>query len=177
MATCALSWGFGLTKEKKTPSKKTLKSPAPSGEGAVPRWIKFLGQEAGHVEGSRKAGGNGRKFTDACERSLRILSNIRGSRSPSSSNGELKVVESTRISIMGMIPSLHLGVGGFPRAVWLRGPSGRGRDLKDEHWTNWRRDVALRSTEAKEGRRICRGRFRSGVGFRYINFSQMVTND
>ena len=36
MATCASSWGFGLMKEKKTPSKKTLKTPAPSGEGAVP---------------------------------------------------------------------------------------------------------------------------------------------
>ena len=102
MATCASSWGFGLTKEKKTPSKKTLKTPAPSGEGAVPRWIKFLDQEAGHVEGSRKAGGCGRKFTDACERSLRTLSNIRQSRSPSSSDGDLKVVEPTRISTTGV---------------------------------------------------------------------------
>ena len=39
-------------KEKKTPSKQTLKSPAPPSKCAVPRWIKFLGQEAGHVEGS-----------------------------------------------------------------------------------------------------------------------------
>ena len=53
------SRGEALTKEKKTPSQKTLKSPAPTSKGAVPHWIKFLGQEAGHVEGSRKAGGCG----------------------------------------------------------------------------------------------------------------------
>ena len=177
VATCASSWGFGLTKEKKTPSQKTLKSPATSGEVAVPRWIKFLGQEAGHVEGSRKAGGSGRKLTDACERSLRILSNIRRSRSPSSPNDELKVAESTRISTMGTFLNLHLGAGGLPQTVWLRGRSGRGRDLKDEYWMKWRRDVVLRSTEAEEGRRACHGRFRFGVCFRYIDFSQMVTND
>ena len=77
MASCASSGGEALTKEKKTPSQKTLKSPAPTSKGAVPRWIEFLGQEADHVEGSRKAGRCGLKFTDACERSLRTLSNIR----------------------------------------------------------------------------------------------------
>ena len=61
------------------------------------------------MEGSRKAGGCGRKFTDACERSLRTLSNIRQSRSPSSSDGDPKVVESTQIFTMGVILSLHLG--------------------------------------------------------------------
>ena len=88
-----------------------------------------------------------------------------------------EITRSTEISIMGTYPNLHLGAGGLSQTVWLRGRSGRGRDLKDEHWTNWRRDVVLRSTEAKEGRRSCHGRFRSGVGFRYIDFSQMVTND
>ena len=98
VTTCASSWGFGLTKENKTTSQKTLKSPVPSGEVAVPRWIKFLGQEAGHVEGSRKAGGSGRKFTDACERSLRILSNIRRSRSPSLSL--IHISEPTRLGMI-----------------------------------------------------------------------------
>ena len=130
VATCASPWGFGLTKEKKIPSQKTLKSPATSGEVAVPRWIKFLGQEAGHVEGSRKAGGSGRKLTDACERSLRTLSSIRRSRSPRLSDGDLKVVESTLISIGGTVLNLLLGKGGLPQVCLVRGPrrAGSGSD-------------------------------------------------
>ena len=177
MASCASSGGGALTKEKKTPSQKTLKSPAPISKAAVPRWIKFLDQEAGHVGGNRKAGGSGRKFMDACERSSRTLSNIRRSRGPNSSNGELKVVESTEISIRGMCLNLHLGEGGLPRTVWQRGRSGQSRDLKGWCWTNWRRDVTILSEEAKEGGRISHGRFRTGAGFRYVDFSQLVTDD
>ena len=106
MASCASSGGEALTKENKTPSKKTLTFPAPISKAAVPHWIKFLDQEAGHVGGNRKAGGSGRKFMDACERSSRTLSNIRRSRGPNSSNGELKVVESTQISTKGHEPQL-----------------------------------------------------------------------
>ena len=101
--------------------KKTLIYPAPTSKGTVPRWIKFLGQEAGHVGGSQKAGGCGRKFTDARKRSLQTLSNIRRSRSPSSSEGELKVVKSTQISTTGIILNLHLGEGGLPQGCLAEG--------------------------------------------------------
>ena len=42
---------------------------------------------------------------------------------------------------------------------------------------NWRRDVTIHSEEAKEGGRISHGRFRTGAGFRYVDFSQLVTDD
>ena len=143
--------GGALTKENKTPSQKTLMFPAPIGKGAVPRWIKFLGQEAGHVEGSRKAGGCGRKFTDACERSLRTLSNIRRSRSPSSSDGELKGVESTQVSTTGIIPNLHLGEGGLPQGCLAEGAKRVGSESDGAILDEWMRDVTLLSAEAKEG--------------------------
>ena len=66
MATCALSWGFILTKEKKTPSKKTLKSPAPRVVRA--QFCNGLSSLAKR-EATRRVV---EKMADACE-SLRML--------------------------------------------------------------------------------------------------------
>ena len=105
------------------------------------------------------------------------MSSIRRSSSPSSSDGDLKVVEPTLISTMGIILSLHLGEGGFPKGCLagrtMRVVLGSDEAILDE----CRRDVTLLSEEAKEGGQSNHGRIQSGVGFRYINFLQMVTND
>ena len=129
------------------------------------------------MEGSQKAGGSERKLADACERIFRTLSSIRRSRSPRSSDGDLKVVESTLISTKGIVINLHLGEGGLPQGCLARGTmraeSGSDGAILDE--LMW--DVTLLSTDAKEGQRSSHGRFRSRTGFRYIDYSQMVTND
>ena len=50
---------------------------------------------------------------EACKRGPQTLSSIRRSRSPGSSDGDLKVVESTFISTGGTVLNLHLGEEGF----------------------------------------------------------------
>ena len=75
--------GFGLTKEKKTPFKKTLKFPVPTGKGSVPHRNLFYGHETGQAEGSRKT----------CGRGFRAFRN-KQSMSPVLSDSNLKVAGS-----------------------------------------------------------------------------------
>ena len=105
------------------------------------------------MEGSRKAGGYLRKLVDACERSLRTLSSIRRSRSPRLSDGDLKVVESTLISAMGIVLNLHLGEGGLPQGCLAEGAKRVGSGSDGAILDGWMQDVTLLSAEVKEGRR------------------------
>ena len=115
--------GFGLKKEKKTPFKKTLKFPVPTGKVSVPHQNLFHGHETGHTEGSQKT----------CGRGFRVFSN-KCSRSPRLSDNNLKVVGSTLKTTRGISLYTFIGEGGLPRGCLVTGSWWTGLDLRSPGW-------------------------------------------
>ena len=107
-------------------------------------------------------------LADVFVRSPWTLNSIRRSRSQRSSDGDLKVVESTLISTMGTVLNLLSGEGGLTQVCLVRGP-GRSESGSEGAWLDeLMQDVTLLVTDAKKGGRSSHGRLRTGTCFIYI---------